>query len=76
MKTILFALFLTGCIPQKPSCTQESLNALRTLYSYAARDVIQSGECDAVKRVEDCAAYRAIELHFEVAAHAMCGGDK
>ncbi len=64
---------LTGCAgKQEPACTPESVAALRTLYSHAARDVIESGACDAVERVEHCSEYLALEKHFELTSKAMC----
>ena len=74
MRTLVVAMALIACAPSKPPCTEASVSALRELYTHAARDVIESGVCDSIQKVEDCPQYRAIELHFEVASVAMCGG--
>jgi len=72
MRLFAALLLLTACSPQRPPCTEESLNALRALYTHAAKDVINSGACDKYEKVELCPAYRTIELHFEIAGKAMC----
>lgn len=69
------AWLLTGCGgASKPPCTPESVAALRTLYSHAARDVIEAGSCDEYEHVERCPAYLTLEKHFELTSRAMCGG--
>jgi hypothetical protein len=70
---VSLALVLTACSgAQKPTCTEQSLNALRELYGRAARDVIESGACDSVERIEKCASYRAVEADFKLAMEGMC----
>ncbi len=70
---IALSLSVAACTgSQKPPCTSESVTALRTLYTHAARDVIESGACDKYTRVEQCPGYLVIEKHFELAAKAMC----
>jgi len=68
----LLVLALSSCATSKPPCTEESLNALRALYAHAAKEAIESGACDSVQKVEDCSAYRAVELHFKIAMKGMC----
>jgi len=72
MRTFALLLALSACSPKKPPCTEESLNALRALYTHAAKDVISSGACDKYEKVESCPAYRTVELHFEIAGKAIC----
>ena len=56
---------------QKPACSPESKAAVKELYAAAARDVISSGSCDKVQRVETCSAYMAVEANY-VAALKVC----
>lgn len=76
LKMPLLTLALASCAPAKPACSPESLDALKVLYSKAARDVIESGACDGVKLVQDCPEYRMIELHYYAVGSALCGGTK
>ncbi len=67
------ALVFASCSgASKPPCTADDVTALRSLYTRAARDVIESGACDGVKRVEDCTEYMLVEKHFELAGKAIC----
>ena len=56
---------------QKPACSPESRAAIKELYSAAASDVINSGACDKVQRIETCAAYMIVEANY-VAALKVC----
>lgn len=73
---VLLALTLPSlhaCSGSKPQpCTPDMLAGLRVLYSQAARQVIDSGVCDHVQKVTECAQYKAIETHYETAATAIC----
>lgn len=72
MGRFVLVILLSGCSPQKPSCTPESRDALRGLYEHAAGEVISSGACDQMQRVEDCPAYMAVEAQFTIAEKALC----
>lgn len=52
----------------KASCSDEALGALKELHKRAAVAVVESGKCDAYKRVDDCPAYSVIEAQFKLAA--------
>lgn len=71
--TCFLAVALSACAGAQPApkCTQASLDAMRELYEQAASQVINSGACDKVQRVDQCPAYMAVEAHF-AAAMAVC----
>lgn len=73
---LLFLLVAACAGQQRPTCTAESLDALRSLYTHAAKDIIESGACDKYSQIQDCPSYLVLEKHFEVAGAAMCGGGK
>lgn len=58
--------------PSKPPCSEASVTALRLLYERAASEVIGSGACDKVQRIQDCEAYMLVETQFAIASKAMC----
>lgn len=69
---LVVALALSmGCAGgQKRVCTPETRAAIKELYVAAVQDVIGSGACDKVQRVEHCAAYMVVETHYVVALRA------
>lgn len=71
---LILGLVAVGCAgrTQPPPCTGTELRALRSLYERAARQVIDSGACDEVQRVENCAEYMVVEVNFRLAAKGMC----
>lgn len=64
-------LVASGCGPTRPACSPESKTAIKELYSIAVAEVIGSGACDKVQRVENCSAYVVLETHY-VAALKVC----
>ena len=72
-RALVLALALAGaaCGGQKPACSPEATAAVKELYAAAVQDVIGSGACDKVQRVENCAAYMAVEANY-VAALRVC----
>lgn len=63
--------FLLACASNSPrTCAPETRNAIRQLYEAAVSDVIASGACDKVQRVERCAAYMTMEANYVAALRA------
>lgn len=77
-RALVCAVALAGaaCGSSKPACSPEqrtaAVDALRDVYARAARQVIDSGECDKVQHIEECVPYRVLENHFALVAGRVC----
>lgn len=77
MYLVLVAAIILACSgcssAQKPDpCTPQARAALLALYDKASAQVIDTGACDDVERIEDCREYAAVESDFAMTEAALC----